>query len=100
MKGKSKEKSVTLIVPILHLNGTSKQELVQLRCQAYRALDKAIEALKNMAPHGRDYYPVPGLLTKAQEQHLRRLKALADVQAELEEEVIQLDQINNGERHG
>lgn len=75
-----------IIMPFVHMNGTSKNELLELREKAYSALDSAMDALKEMAPNGRDYYPDPGRMEKAVEQHRRRMKAITDIMAELEKE--------------
>lgn len=44
-----------LVLPVVHLNGTSKNGLLQQYCDSMAALRKAIQSLP--APHGRDYYP-------------------------------------------
>jgi len=43
------------IVPIVNLNGTSKEELIKQCSDAYEALENAKRYLNHMAPHGRDY---------------------------------------------
>ena len=75
-----------MILPIVHMNGTSRSTLIQLRCDAAAPLRDALKALSEMAPNGRDYYPVPGHLTKAQAQHDRRVAALRTVYDEIEAE--------------
>ena len=80
-----------LVLPIVHLNGDSKQTLVEQRCDALEALAAASGALGNMAPNGRNYYPVDGLMGKAVAQHQRRAKVLQDLYAEIEREVEGLD---------
>ena len=72
---------MALVVPIVHNNGTSRDALIEQRCEFGRALIAANQALATMAPNGRDYYPVDGLFQQAMAQHHRRqlvLKALAD----------------------
>lgn len=81
-----------LIVPVVHLNGTGKQDLIDMRERVDETLRLALAALKQMAPNGRDYYPVPGLMDRAVEQHFRRMRVLTDLQDELEEEIRQIDQ--------
>jgi hypothetical protein len=76
-----------LVTPIVHLNGTSKAELLRLREEFYAALDAAVAALREMAPNGRDYYPgEAGLMERAVEQHRRRCASLTDLMREMEEE--------------
>ncbi len=45
-----------LIVPTVHMNGTSKRDLLEQYVDAMQAIQEAIEALPH--PHGRDYYVV------------------------------------------
>ena len=79
------------IHPLCHLNGTGRDTLIAQREAAYSALTAAIRAFKAMAPNGRDYYVEPGLLEQALEQHDRRLRALTDLQDELEAELENLE---------
>jgi len=73
-----------MMIPTIHLNGTSKEELCEQIRNAGSALHDAIEALSKAAPHGRDYYPQgDDAFRKAQEEHNSRLYRLAAVQAEL-----------------
>ena len=76
-----------LVVPIVHMNGTSKKELLQLRQDAYLAICQAEKALQQMSPNGRDYYPEPGRLEKAQAQQIRRMEILSSIKTELIAEV-------------
>jgi hypothetical protein len=78
----------TFILPIIHSNGTSKEELVELRCECGRVLSHAMEALGAMAPNGRDYYPKPGLIEKALDQHWKRMKMLKDLHRDISDEAI------------
>ena len=45
-----------MALPTVHLNGTSREELVQLRLDVVKAIREAVVALRKAAPHGRDYY--------------------------------------------
>jgi hypothetical protein len=42
--------------PIIHLNGTSKNELLDQQQKLYLAIADAMKALANAAPNQRDYY--------------------------------------------
>lgn len=76
-----------LVMPIVHLNGTSAESLLEERGNAWNAINEAYAALRRMAPNARDYYPgQPGLFEQAVAQHTRRLQALHDVMDELEME--------------
>jgi hypothetical protein len=49
--------TTTLAVPTIHLNGTSRESLMEDLLGAYHALTEAIAALGRACPNGRDYYP-------------------------------------------
>ena len=75
-----------IIVPTIHLNGTSKHQLLNELTGALNALHLAIEAVQDAAPNGRDYYiQGPDAGAKAQAQHADRLARLASVRNELSE---------------
>lgn len=76
-----------LITPIVHLNGTSADSLLEQREQVYCKLGEVLDALKQMAPNGRDYYPEPGRLEKAEVQHRRRMLAVQELHDEIEAEM-------------
>lgn len=72
--------------PTVHLNGTSKEELVKQLQGAYNAVEIAIEALCHAAPHGRDYYPQDdNAISEALKEHKSRVDKLRDVRDELME---------------
>ncbi len=76
-----------LLVPMVHMNGTSEKDLVEQFENAFDAVQTAYEALKKSAPNGRDYYcypPETGGFELARKQHTERLQKLHDVQNELE----------------
>ena len=73
-----------MMIPTVHLNGTSAGELIGQLEAASRALDTAIGALCEAGPNGRDYYPQgPAALTTAIGEHSARVKALREVNADL-----------------
>jgi hypothetical protein len=75
-----------LMVPTVHLNGTSKMSLLEGYETAYNAVKLAIDALVDTAPHGRDYYvEADDAYSKARDQYLDRLRKLEEVQRDLEE---------------
>lgn len=71
--------------PVLHINGTSKEDLSSKYYAAGTAVNAAINALAATAPHGRDYYPEPGAYERAQVEHESRMKRLHDIYEELGE---------------
>lgn len=46
-----------MMIPSVHLNGTSKQELLDGYVNAATALRHALVVVRATAPNGRDYYP-------------------------------------------
>lgn len=81
----------TLKVPSVHLNGTSKQELLNQYRNAYHDIATAIRTLQQACPHGRDYYLQPaGSYEQARIEHVKRLARLESVQDELEAIAIEL----------
>lgn len=75
-----------IVCPIVHLNGTSEEELIELRSNFLQKLREAREALSEMSPNGRDYYPVDGLFQKAMEQHRKRDAVLEQLMSDIREE--------------
>ena len=70
--------------PTIHLNGTSKESLLEGYDNAWTAVHEAYEVLKKTAPNGRDYYvQEDGSLDIAVEEHRHRLQVLHDVMNEL-----------------
>ena len=80
-----------LVLPIIHMNGDTRETLIGNLSELYTALREADRALCQCGPNGRNYYPVPGLMEKAVEQHRRRQATLAALIAEIEAEAIALD---------
>lgn len=81
-----------MIVPTIHLNGTSKEQLLDDLGEASNALDAAYRALKECAPNGRDYYPQgAAALRQATEEHLDRLRRLDAIKAEVNALAVAID---------
>ena len=69
-----------MIFPTIHLNGTSKQSLLDQTLDAGRAVQAAIKALENASPNGRDYYPQGADAIKlAIDEHAARVNKLKEV---------------------
>ena len=82
-----------LIAPTVHLNGTSKQGLMDGLDKAYVAIHAAMEALAMSAPNGRDYYVQDGdALAPALEQHFDRMGRLKSVYDELADLMTLIDE--------
>jgi hypothetical protein len=87
------EPEMPLKIPTVHLNGTSRKELVKLQLDAITKLCEAIEAMGLAAPHGRDFYPQgPEAMRYAVAEHAQRVarvQAVADELYEIAEAVQQ-----------
>lgn len=71
--------------PTVHLNGTSREALLDSYEQAGRAIDAALLALSDASPNARDYYPQgDGAFQTAVAQHRARYDALWAVKLEIE----------------
>lgn len=75
-----------LIAPTVHLNGTSKDELIRQHVDVLQALRAAEKALAQACPNGRDYYVQPaGALAKALAAHEARIARVQSLIDEIEE---------------
>lgn len=73
-------------LPCIHLNGTSRESLVNDLEGAGNALELAYQALKETAPNGRDYYPLAeGAFGVAVKEHMDRLRRLDAIKTEVDE---------------
>ena len=84
--GPREERTMTMVLPMVHRNGTALETLVEQRREAGGAVREAIAAMEQMAPNGRDYYPAPGRFAEAVAQHKRRVLLLHGLLAELQAE--------------
>ena len=76
---------MSLEIPTVHLNGTSKKELLGAIEEAYSAINDAIAKLAQTSPNGRDYYPQgPEAIYTAQLEHAARVQADKQVIKDLE----------------
>jgi hypothetical protein len=70
--------------PVVHLNGTSREELLDQVVKAGQALRQAINALHDAEPNARDYYPKGnGYWEGARQEHQDRVNRLQGVLSEL-----------------
>lgn len=70
------------ITPIVHLNGTSAQELIDQQRAVLDAADTMLKALHAATPHGRDFYNKPGpenWAELARRAHAERIKAVHQI---------------------
>ena len=72
-------------IPTLHLNGTSGTTLVEEYRDAYKAIDRAIDALAATTCNGRDFYPQgPDAYYRAREERQQALQKLREAQEYVE----------------
>jgi len=76
--------SIHLQTPIVNLNGSDKEALLADYRWAYEALETAILALQKTMPDGRDYPRGTATLVEARDQQVTRLRAVMDVQRDIE----------------
>ncbi len=70
-----------ITLPIIHLNGTSAEDLLKGNLAASDACSDAINAIGLAEFNGRDYYPVPGAWDKAVAErtaHVQAIRAAKD----------------------
>lgn len=86
------ETDKNLAVPTIHLNGTGYRDLHREYMDAYAAVTQAIEKMREITVHGRDYYvQTPDGYPVARQQHIDRLQKLDDVQRELLIIIVRID---------
>jgi hypothetical protein len=74
-----------IVTPVINLNGTAAEELLEQYQLAQLALGVALRKLEQASPHGRDYQTLePGMFLRAQRQHCERMEALKRVKDQLE----------------
>lgn len=44
-----------MIVPIVNINGSKREDLVEQNFQVYQALDVVLQTMRRAAPNGRDF---------------------------------------------
>ena len=68
-------------MPIIHMNGTSPETLLEDNLNAFRAIGDALDVIRKMEFNGRDYYPVAGSFEAARDQrevHIQHLRDAKD----------------------
>jgi hypothetical protein len=74
-----------MMLPTIHMNGTSARALLEGYCNAISAIHDALDALARTAPNGRDYYPQGhDACINADREHDARKHALIKVLNELQ----------------
>ena len=75
-----------MIFPTLHMNGTSKNQLLDDYCDMGHALNAAMEKMINNGPNGRDYYPQGDkAFSIARQEHMDRIAKIHAVKEEIDQ---------------
>ena len=73
-----------MIAPRVHMNGTSRASLLEAIAEASQAVSLAIDAMRNTAPHRRDYYVIgPEAYPQARDEYATRVIRLHETNDEL-----------------
>lgn len=80
-EGKIVEAPSALTMPLVNLNGTDKDSLLDSYCEVHIALNNALEMMIRKGPNARDY-PIEGTYVKARQEHIARC---AKVRSAMEE---------------
>lgn len=69
--------------PLVHLNGTSAEELMKQQRDLYEAVTAAVDVALAATPNARDYYPLgDGAFAAAREAHSARIAKLVAIREE------------------
>lgn len=77
-----------MISPIVNINGTSKDDLINPRLAALDHINDVIEELKNITPNGRDYPGDTERCMADRQIHYDRINMLRNLYNHLYEEAI------------
>ena len=84
-------------MPTVHLNGASRESLVQQRTDVADALRDVEKAIGQAWPHGRDYYTQgPDALSAAQQAWRERVTVVAEMREEIMEEALRIHRQEGG----
>lgn len=85
-----------MIRPILNINGTSAEELIQTRRNAIEALDAVMKALQEMTPNGRDYPGQQDRCRTDRELHYSRFAQLDAMRNQIMDEALEIMRQRDG----
>lgn len=81
-------------LPTIHLNGTSKQRLIEELMEQSEALRTVLEVLARTGPNARDYYPQgPGAFEVADNEHTARIRKVFEVKQEVDDLMLEIDKL-------
>jgi len=86
-------------IPTIHLNGNSKESLLEEATEALSALDAAEKALHNITIHGRNFYPQgPDAINAALAEYRDLLARFEAIKEEVLAYAVAID--NGGKQNG
>lgn len=83
------------MTPIININGTTRESLVEARRNVLTAIDALMEAMNETAPHGRDYVGEPERYTFDRSIYAARFATLDKLRNEIQDEALA---IHNGDQ--
>ena len=82
-----------LVKPIVNLNGTSREALVEQQMDVVTAADALIKAMANAMPHPRDFQTTaPGTYEAARDAYAARLELVLRIRDEMEQHALDIQQ--------
>lgn len=81
-----------MMKPILNLNGTSAEALIEAQVNARQAVLALMAALGDVAPNGRDYIGHPDAYARDRQIHADRLNILDRLYNELGDEALAIQE--------
>lgn len=73
------------MIPTVHMNGDTRQGLIDQHMAVYRAAGKLLTALYESGPNGRNYYPQgPDAIYYAGKEHRARCESVEKIKADME----------------
>jgi hypothetical protein len=82
-----------MIRPTININGSSEDDLIAPRLDAALYIKSAIEALKQVTPHGRDYPGDTDRCSADRDEHYARLAKLRAVFDEIADEMLYIKEM-------
>lgn len=83
---------MSLTLPLIHINGTSRDDLIRSYTAQYLSLKQAIRVFTDHPPHGRDYYPLgPSALNQAYTEYEHRIATLRGVLTDIDAILLHLN---------
>ena len=74
-----------MILPTIHLNGTSQHDLLDYNCNMVHTLSQALDVMSEYGPNARDYYPQGDhAFAQARKEHEERMAAIRKIKFEIE----------------